>query len=1210
MPENISQFDFSKPEDQEKFDKLPQKQKNAHIEDSQEEAVIEELKSLLKDGDIEKMQELFDNYEISEEKLHSPEIQEAAFEGIVNNFKKESISSALEIPQIFPLPEEKLHSPEIQEAAFERIVKNLKEEFIDSALVIQQTFPLPEEKLNSPELQEAAFEGIVSNFKKGWVDTVKEIQQTFPLPEEKLNSPEFQEAVFEGIISSFEKGWINNVREIQQAFPLPEEKLQEVVFEGIVVNLRKRNVYDAKQIQQIFPLPKEKLNSLEFQEVAFEGIVENPKKGSIDKALDIQQTFPLLEEKLQEAAFKGIVRNLKENWVDKAQKIQQAFPLPEEKLNSPEFQEVAFEGIVENLKKGSIDKALDIQQTFPLLEEKLNFSEMQKVAFKGIIVNLEKGEIDKVIKIKENFQLSEEKLKLHIFEMHTNNQLGKLHDIEEKDLIELFGENLVPVEYQDKNLTYIENIQNYYSNKDKEGVEELEGEEKYKNIFENLQNLKEMVWDSEGNDHEIAKAFERGAEIFGYEKMFKFMAQHNRHDALFAFDKIISLYEKSGLNPEQFFGQILHQVRMDSSTDTVEEQIDAYQKLNNLAESLENIDFAEVLQKAEEYKDISSMEKLLREIQSPQDIFTNWKMLKKFGDIVDLLNKSEILDELKELPEDKKELKQYIETLIFHPNINTTAVLEFWRNPDSFLGVGDKHSSHAHELKKPSNYTDIPYLQLNAEDLRDALVEGDLDKIQGFSSMQMELAVPVDAEMLNLSLVELTKKALGSYREKIKGEAKNPKKLFSQVQKLFKEQKINLQEFLSGKIELSGEASKQLRDLLLKSENGLQLKTKEFRAKISDKSDPDAVVAGNDTACCMPFGSGKNNVYTYNPNCGQFVIQEKSGDKWKTIAQSVLTKDIDIRMNIPKIVEMASSGHESMSNLATDEILEAQKEIIVCDNVEVTPNIGKSREYLETVYREFFKQYLAQNAESENLEKEEFLIGLGYNDLVFGNSIENTFLPVAPMGYSDNIGSKVNQVKLTERVSSAVFFTITERAHAQKEKRQLPQGISKLTFEDTLKVSYIEGKAYHDNQSLMEYMHNMENGLIAKDIYNAKNDRPNMSFAYTDNLGKMKGYIFAYEGQMNDENVIYVADLAALPDAKMVGGKLISAFLQEYKKQYLDKGDYRGILAHARDKTSYKIVEKQLNKLGKKISVEFEMEELGSRFEGEDEMHEIIIRKK
>jgi hypothetical protein len=868
----------------------------------------------------------------------------------------------------------------------------------------------------------------------------------------------------------------------------------------------------------------------------------------------------------------------------------------------PEVQQASFEGIVSNLKEGEIYNVKEIQKTFPIPKEKL-----QQAFFEGIVLSLKEGENYNARKIQKTFPIPEERLQQHLEEIYKTNELGQLFNIEDKDLQEIFGKDIIPEEYLNENLRYIENIQNYYANQEKEGTDELTGEEKYKNIFENLQRLEETVWDKNGNDHEITIGFENGAEVFGYEKMFKFIGTYNRHDALQFFDKIIALQQKSGLKQNQFFGNILYQVRKDSS---IENNLDAYQKLNNIAQSLENANFESILQKAQEYRDISSMDKLLNEVQSTKDIFTNWKMLKKFGDIIDLLNKSEILDELKELPEDKKELKEYIETLIFHPNINTTAVLQFWRNSAQFLDIEEQHASQAHELKKPSNYTDIPFLQLDAVDLRDALVERDLDKIQGFNSMEMSFAIPTDASILNLSMTELTKKALGSFREKIQGEAKNPKKLFSEVQKIFKDKKVNLQDFLSGNKELDSETTEQLKKILLNSENGLQIKTKEYRAKISDKSDPDAVVAGNDTACCMPFGSGKNNVYTYNPNCAQFVIQEKSGDKWKTIAQSVLTKDVDIKMSIPEIVEAASSGHKSMSEIATDEILQSQKEIIVCDNIEVTPNIGKSREVLEIIYKEFFKQYLSQNADNDNLDQNEFLVGLGYNDLVFGNGIKNTFLPVAPVGYSDNIGEAVNQVKLSKEINPTILSEIIKQSEKQKQERKLPTGINELTFADTLKVSYIEGKAYQDNQSLMEYMHNMENGLIAKDIYNAKNNRPNMSFAYSDNSGKMKGYLFAYEGQVNNEDAIYISDLAALPDAKMAGGKLIGTFLQEYKKQYLDKGDFRAISAQARDKTSYKILEKQLNKLGQKIGTEFEMEELGSRFEGNDEMHDIIIRVK
>ncbi len=44
-------------------------------------------------------------------------------------------------------------------------------------------------------------------------------------------------------------------------------------------------------------------------------------------------------------------------------------------------------------------------------------------------------------------------------------------------------------------------------------------------------------------------------------------------------------------------------------------------------------------------------------------------------------------------------------------------------------------------------------------------------------------------------------------------------------------------------------------------------------AEIHRKSDPLAVVAGDDTASCMGFGTGKNNVYMFNPNDALFTVR-------------------------------------------------------------------------------------------------------------------------------------------------------------------------------------------------------------------------------------------------------------------------------------------------------------------------------------------------
>ena len=41
-------------------------------------------------------------------------------------------------------------------------------------------------------------------------------------------------------------------------------------------------------------------------------------------------------------------------------------------------------------------------------------------------------------------------------------------------------------------------------------------------------------------------------------------------------------------------------------------------------------------------------------------------------------------------------------------------VFKFWRDPEGFLGISDSHTPlEVHNRKKPSNYTDIPNLDLS-----------------------------------------------------------------------------------------------------------------------------------------------------------------------------------------------------------------------------------------------------------------------------------------------------------------------------------------------------------------------------------------------------------------------------------------------------------------------------------------------------------------
>ncbi|MFC1613299.1 hypothetical protein ACFL23_03115 [Patescibacteria group bacterium] len=70
--------------------------------------------------------------------------------------------------------------------------------------------------------------------------------------------------------------------------------------------------------------------------------------------------------------------------------------------------------------------------------------------------------------------------------------------------------------------------------------------------------------------------------------------------------------------------------------------------------------------------------------------------------------------------------------------------------------------------------------------------------------------------------------------------------------------------------------------------------------------------------------------------------------------------------------------------------------------------------------------------------------------------------------------------------------------------------------------------------------------------------------------------------------------MATHPEAKMAGGRLLKGFLELYGNNYIEKGKLIPILADAREKTSYQIILKQAEKLGKDLGVKFDVEELGT----------------
>lgn len=765
-------------------------------------------------------------------------------------------------------------------------------------------------------------------------------------------------------------------------------------------------------------------------------------------------------------------------------------------------------------------------------------------------------------------------------------------------------------------------------------LQNIESEGDFETLFRSL-SMDSDEWSS------ISSSFEAAAAVFGFKRMFEYASQRKkdeetheelltlrvkRHDAFHYMDAIIDIYRNSGLSPDAFWGNILAQVSKDTSTYSAGT---SYHHLNEVANTL-NPDFQETLDEAKRFSGIKQLQELLVYFDSAAQIFESWKNLQRFSKLQQLVRRNEILPKLQLANEQgKTALCRYLEILAFHPDskIDMDRVWLFFENPAAFLQLEASHTPRKiHDRKKPSNFVELPNLDLEPEELRDALVEGHMDALQAFRPFEIRYTVGSDGYE-QPTIRALMSEALGSYKDGIEGKASNAKKLFSELKIVFKRINTNVGSFLQDEtLEISPELERELTELIYHPEFGMvrpQVPTKKVIVKITRKSDPHGVVAGNDAANCMPFGDGKNNVYMFNPNNVHFLVRiEKAEGGERTIAQSVLHKDMDVGVLIPDVIEQLQGGHNHLIDILPETILDDSQAYIAADNLEAASNYSgeEFENILEIVMRDFFREYLSRFAEEERLDSSVVPIGMNYTNVL--NHLPtrpNTFAPQAPVSYSDNTRDESYAIELHgERHDRIMDREVIEPNHERPKPRQWGPNIKELTFQDALKVGYLEGKAYADNASLMEYLFNMENALIAKDINNAVKSRPNLSLKYVDNAGRMRGYLLAWEGRLTDQGasgleeygkpVIYLSDLATDKQTPMAWARMVDVLLQMYEEYYINSGNMIPIFMQARETTSYSFLKAMLGRLTRKIVVEFEMVELEAYEVGEDTMHPLLIR--
>ncbi len=1029
------------------------------------------------------------------------------------------------------------------------------------------------------------------------------------------------------------------------------------------------NIAGARLLQNEFKLP-EKVLQRALKNASLQQLGNETLKFSLSPRLAAPLVFKLLasRESGQTALYLSALKLVAGDWRT-ATEIRKNFPCAPELLREAHVQKLALSGLKTNLLKGSASESCNIIDHYQPAPAALQARELRSAACECIAMNLQNREHSGAAQVARAMNLPREELLKVVIPVYlryalTNNpsatELKDLFQIEPTEVKAEFYPKSIQELCRNLNLNNFEKLFDFARKEpqltarlvDKPGIgclldrntlriaktmhiPCLDAEELLQAGVK-LETLSEPATDPATREQQFKEVFklrnqhcsgwkvshindwlETGAKALGYERMARFMERGDTppHDMLFAIDKIVQLYKSSTLTPDKFLEYILLQVKMDRSPYEIGK---SYNHFNSIAQSL-NLDFSKSLNTARKYPEFPQLQELVQNFDTAEKIFSSWKSLKRFADLSKFLSRTTLLDALSELKRSgRTTLYNYIETLAFHEssNVNLELVTQFWRDPRRFLDIEEGRACHR---KKPSNYTHMPHLDLSPEQLRDALVEGKMDRLQVFTPMKIVYQVPVSGTIYADTRCALAA-ALGSQAKQIAGEARNVGKVFAEANRLLRAEGKNLKDYLAG-AEAGAELESKLLQLVYHPDFGIPRQTLQFEAELHCKSDPLGVLAGNDTACCMPFGSGKNNVYTFNLNTAHFTIRYTNveGSK-RTIAQSVITKDKDIQMPIPKALRMLESEQMNLAQIVPESVLRDAPTYLACDNIEVAQNFktGIYPGIIERLYRDFFREYMERYAAQQNLTADRVLIGLNYSDtMVHLPRVANTFAPLAPASYSDNTGESVLTLSLAGKAEALIrTVTASDLPRITPEKTKV-RGVEHLDFRHTLEVAFLEGKIYDENKALMVFLHDIENSLIAAAINNQVKQRPNLNLLYKQG-GRVHGYLLAYEGRHNGEEnpelkglpIIYVSDIAARDNSSLAGGKLMRGLLEVYREQYLQKGNPISIYGEFREHTSYKLLKAHLDDMAKELGITFELQEFKTYQEGKDVMHPVLIRVK
>ena len=667
------------------------------------------------------------------------------------------------------------------------------------------------------------------------------------------------------------------------------------------------------------------------------------------------------------------------------------------------------------------------------------------------------------------------------------------------------------------------------------------------------------------------------------------------HNALLHSDKIIQLaqeLEKKGVSKADFIKNYLG-VAGDRNS--------GYQQLNDFlikyTSNWQDLIIKE-LNDPQGLRDSAFVECAQRILDQDKtwELYQNLDTLEQILSVLNMLEKKESLIKLQKLavsndPQDQV-LYNYFRDAIYHPRTKPL-IMQMYEQPKKFLGLDDMTFSglkDLHQAKKPSNMVEsFPELDFSAEDLVNCLPLWVYDELSYFKPYEKQYLV----NWSSVYTVQEVKNQISDFLSS--SDLKRRITIITKYNALFPDTPLsfnawreNPQSFVENLLEKS--------DFSLWIELFTQLGYQEFNkyknlrlmtAKISPKSDPNNRFNGFNCDS-LAEGHGKKVVAMFNPYCSDFCIYQGEPDpkvdNLKVTSRVTLNRAIPHNFNslLDKAKKTTTYAIAELFGEEFEDYKDPKEYVITMDNIEADANFGNKHAIaIRKIYEDFFSEYIEQHPVSPNgipLNTSKFYSGISHNKInILTKREENQTLPVFMNSYTDNAQSQ------------SLVGELHAGTQAEKVKKNW---IHPLSIEDVDQISYLEGKIYPE--TMKHHLGNLQHEITASFLNNQLKGRANLSFAWYDDKGKVRGYLLAYQGKMEDGRAwIYLSDFAIDKQARGHSGlEMIRHWIQQVKEHYPGMP----VFTRARETTSYRMLKALVEKYGYEITESKKVRDAGENF--------------